>query len=186
MFRNKAFALLILLPTFSGAEEYPFDRLFTSNDERAMLDRWRDQPNVNLQSVNTETTSPLENTRTVAPDIVLSGYIIREDGKSVVWVNGKSELSPDHEQDRIRTSTPKADSESVYVSRDDVFARMKPGQVWSVNDKKVKEAYEALPVKPAIKEIEPSKEESGAADNSQGTKPGLNKDGDDSKEKVQP
>lgn len=119
------------------ADPYPFGRVFTTQEERKILDDWRRNGNVpeeNVEAAATEKTVQ----KSFLKKIELSGYMLREDGSAMVWINGKSELSSTG--DTVKTSNPNSGTLSVYHKGK--RARLKPGQAWMVEENQVKESYE--------------------------------------------
>lgn len=138
--------VLITLAVFAAstvvADPYPFGRIFTTSEERKILDHWRRTGNM-PQNEEISAAVPKTQQESALKKIELSGFILREDGSSVVWVNGKSVLSPS--KDAVKTSSPRSSGGSISVYHDGKRARLKPGQAWMVEDNTVKEVYEVTP-----------------------------------------
>ena len=133
---------LLFLPTLAQAQPaYPFDRIFTTPEERRMLDAQRrgevaDAPSGPAVEVAPETDA-----------VRFSGYVLRSDGSQNVWIDGKSNLGQEvagtasaagAEYGRLR-----AGEGSMEFRARDSRQRLKPGQVWLLNRNEVVEGYEA-------------------------------------------
>ncbi|MFT4819775.1 MAG: hypothetical protein ACI9PN_000630 [Candidatus Azotimanducaceae bacterium] len=121
-----------------SAEE--FGRLFTSPQERLLLDnKRRKQPDTPIDSVLKIEQATQNSTDVLPTQLRFSGYVKRSDGLYVVWVNGISALSgPNLPVERVRFSE---DSNKAILETNLYRARMAPGQVWSLEDNTVAEGY---------------------------------------------
>ncbi len=148
---------VFFLVQFSYADNDEFGRLFTSPAERTELDSKRKQITSDNIIIEQSTTQ----LRTEGPkdkEIELSGFVLREDGQSMVWINGKSELSDSLTKDlRLSTQTRQRD---VVVKSQGKQQRLKPGQVWDLEKNRIKESWEFVdPGTASQAEIESAKAE---------------------------
>lgn len=132
-----------------NAEEYPFGRLFTAPLERLQLDKLR-------QGIPSEAETPVPKAVVKSVDesttqLQFSGYVLRADGTSVIWVDGKSDLTRSGEEPEIGRLLPdsrKAQFKSPYGE-----ATLKPGQTWHIEQDLITDAYEPAPV---VENVEPA------------------------------
>jgi hypothetical protein len=130
-----------------------FGRLFFTPQQRQQLDRFS-QSGTNTVIDDTETNNFASNNPTPNAqqnEVRLSGVLVRGDGKHMVWINGRSELSAQKNSD-VRAGKPREGSTSVPVHTQQKTTVLKPGQVWLVNERQVREAHE---VKPTVTEVKP-------------------------------
>ncbi|MFT7685393.1 MAG: hypothetical protein ACI9FB_000736 [Candidatus Azotimanducaceae bacterium] len=161
MFNFSIVQLLLVLITLSiglpsvAAEEldenYPFGKIFTIKNQRISLDRMRLQKTKQgsesqISKILVE-EEQLSNTREVS----FSGYMTQKDGSQVFWVNGKTELG-NRAKDISIGKTSDADNFVFQVSSD--RAKLKPGQVWLLDEDKVIEKYEVKKVVVLPKDLE--------------------------------
>ena len=147
---NKVFGFYLIFSILSSTwvfadSKYPFSRLFTSSEERQWLDELREKGSVNVNAENTNvnmhSTAVNYNNRKVK----LSGVLITEGGKRVVWVDGRSELSKKFEPEKVKVVPSLFDKDKVTLKVDKKLKHLKPGQVWLVDDNNLKEGYEVKP-----------------------------------------
>ncbi len=135
-----------------------FGRLFTTVEERLALDQWAAPRDPAPPSIlDSRTGSSSEAPATAEPVAVetppperaqLSGVLLRHDGRHVVWVNGKSELSAGGLAPQIRAGLPRAGSLQVPVRAEGSVQWLKPGQVWLIGEDRVEEAYQVTALPP--------------------------------------
>lgn len=139
-----------LLCAYAGsvcAEPTLFGRIFTSDEERERLDRAR-KSGEDLQAELGPEVAKLAETK--YQRIEFSGYILDDEGKSVVWVNGKSDVSG--KPAGIITSAPRSNRDDINVIHQGKRERLKPGQAWLLDNGVVKEVYEISQPKKVTKE----------------------------------
>ena len=136
------YILLIGTSTSSNADDYPFARVFTTAEQRQALDQNREKLLSGKEMVELDTV--VVSTQNIADDkFVLSGLLIRGDGKTQVWVNGESELSENKQTyGRYRLREQALADKRVRLRYDDKYRTMKPGQVWMVDEGVVKELHQ--------------------------------------------
>lgn len=147
----KHYILILTIPflpgmTLAESSSYPFDKAFTTQEQRQILDRLRKEKQYGEgQQIESKQTSdkPKSNSFTI------SGIVIREDGRHMVWVNGKSELTQENSQSDLVVGNPTKYSKQVPLSSSEKSKSLKPGQTWIVNSNQVKEGYEFKTAKKA-------------------------------------
>lgn len=154
---SSLFLLLTLSISVNSDEVSSFGRLFTSPEQRVTLNGMREQIALDANFVNQKIAETVDATSTkTSPgktqDIQLSGYILREDGTAMIWINGRSELSGLDSRE-LKTSTPRANQSQITVRVDGQARSLKPGQVWSPTSNHVQESYLNAPK--AILKVEP-------------------------------
>ncbi len=128
-----------------------FGRLFTSPQERALLDLQRQQHGFSKPIITDISADPADTNAASMPaqpqTYRLSGILLRADGRQQVWINGK--LQPVQKQRGVssnqKNSLPSSATLRVPVKQHDQSVQLKPGQVWSPNNRKTTESY-LLPV----------------------------------------
>ncbi|MBO6557817.1 MAG: hypothetical protein JJ957_15020 [Pseudomonadales bacterium] len=134
-------AILILFSSVcAAAEDYPFGRLFTAPTERTQLDDLRKGivPESEAQVVQQPLLQSLDASTT---QIKFSGYVRRSDGSSVIWIDGKSDLTGDQEE--VGRLLP--DGNEAQFRSAEGEAKLKPGQTWHIEKGLVTDAYQAGP-----------------------------------------
>ncbi len=119
------------------AGEPPFDRVFTSRVERVQIDNARRD---GLRQGEFEPSA----LSAAAPPVKVSGLVLREDGKHMVWVDGKSELSRDEPSGNVEIDSPIVPLAQVPLRVDGKARTLRPGQVWVIESNEVKEPFEVL------------------------------------------
>lgn len=124
---------------------YPFGKLFTTPNQRSILDSQR---YLELgDGLNTPTTEP-EFMADPVNRIKLSGVFIRSDGTQMVWINGRSELSDGGVAHDVMVLPSERNKESAMLTVDRKIKTLKPGQIWVLQGNQLKEGYEYAPLPP--------------------------------------
>lgn len=118
--------LSIIYSTTLSADysENDLKKLFTDKRQRAQIDAARTG---NVSASELPKTSQIN----------VSGYVIRSDGKSVVWVNNKNTLNSSKIDDIKIHQNSIGKNKKVTISVDGKTARLKPGETWSKETGKV-------------------------------------------------
>jgi hypothetical protein len=134
-----AIGLALLAPVAALAAEPALGRLFFTPTQRAALEEAR-RNNIRGEALAAQAVAK---PKTPSPrDVVVNGLLMRDDGMSVIWVNGKA--IDNETRDGLRVS-PNASRESV-VLRDLANGRalrVKVGQRADLLNGRVQENYEA-------------------------------------------
>lgn len=131
----RRFHLLVLLtctiPAAPAAAE-TIGRLFFTPEQRATLDRLRQNPNL--------VAPPVSDTLTV------NGLVQRNDGETTVWINGVPQQMP--ATSRAKPAQPSA-AVPVTIPGSSTPARMKVGQTLDTSTGAITEKIQPAPPKPA-------------------------------------
>lgn len=143
-------------PVSSLAErkDESFNRLFTTPQQRQILDEWRAHGGLKKSHVSgtDENKADLEIEPVVDPGqpVKLSGILMRADGRNAVWLNGSLEKPTEGSAHTIRGSKLQSASVKVPLRANEPGAILKPGQVWVPDGQQVKEAYQIPQPKAAL------------------------------------
>ena len=133
------FGFFVFQIAFGDSTLYPFDKAFTTVEQRKILDTLRnEETNEKGQEIALEETDE----KPKLESFTMSGVVIREDGKYMVWVNGKSELSGKDTPTDLKVGKPSERSKKVPISTSQKSRSIKPGQTWIVSSDEIKEGYE--------------------------------------------
>ncbi len=124
----KVFLSSLLFFSFISAPYAEYDEselkdLFTTKKQRIKIDAKRFGKPV-VASVKPQVKKKIKNKK-----INVSGYMKRSDGKSVVWVNGKSTLK-NSRVGNVSIQKTGIRNNKVTVSVDGKTIKLKPGQTW--------------------------------------------------------
>ncbi len=118
------FALIFSNTLYAEYKVADLQTLFTDSKQRAEIDTLRS--GVSKQPVLRKQIKQVKQTK----KIKVSGYMIRSDGKSVVWINNKNTL----DSSKIGNIKVHHDSvgknNKVTVTVDGKRKRLKPGETW--------------------------------------------------------
>ena len=92
-------------------------KLFTDKQQREKIDALRSGKTIGKDVKKSETVS-------------VNGYVIRSDGKSVVWVNDKSTIKSSKVDDVTVYRSTVGKGKKVRVGLDGKSASLKPGETW--------------------------------------------------------
>lgn len=144
-----AFFMLISVFLASTVEAdsnaYPFSRVFTTQAERVLLDNNREKllSGQSLDDVPVSELGDISVDDNAHQEFILSGLLVRGDGKTQVWINGESELT---QSGKIHGSLGLKEhalaDKTVRLNYRDKYRTMKPGQVWLVDEGQVKELHQ--------------------------------------------
>lgn len=126
----------MLLSASATTAADPLQRLFTTPPERAALDRLREQGVDEDNSIHQaeEKTAP-------AKRLKMNGYVLRQDGRNVVWVNNHSTLKEDPSLADVTVDSGRIDKQRVPVQLPEGQVYLKPGQVYARGVGTVTESY---------------------------------------------
>lgn len=133
--------VLSLLSDAALAQSYPFDRVFTNERERRLINRLAESTPIEEQMEEVARDAPEEDI--VAPEaLTFSGVLKKRDGFAHYWVDGKSYLT----NDRNLPYLPHSESDRGASFRvDGLESTLKPGQTWFIGHGLVLEAWEPRP-----------------------------------------
>lgn len=182
MRRILPFAIAILAAAAARADDAPVGRLFFTPAERAALEDAR-RRNIRAEQLAEEAAKRPAVPRSRAVDV--TGIVLRSDGQSVAWVNGKRVEGQTGDGLRVR-HTAQPNKVLVYDPDKGRMVPVKVGQRADLTTGRVEEAYErrkreppappepaseAQPVSAAASGARPAKSEPAAApddDNAKG------------------
>lgn len=119
---------VILLGQTAGAGAEPLGRLFFSPDERAMLDRGRNQTSRSAM-ISTE-------------EITLNGIVRRSGGKTTTWINQVPQRENENPQGIAVLRSPARSSVVPLQLPSGKQVRLKPGQTYDTTQGRVREGYQ--------------------------------------------
>ncbi len=128
-------------------------RLFMTPEERAALDRLREQgsaPAV-VEAAAEELPAPAEAAAPPEqpPRITVNGFVRRPDGRSVAWVNGMSTLDGDFAAQHFAVpGTTRGERVRIATPGDLPEVDLKPGQSFEPGTKRIVDARDPPPPPP--------------------------------------
>lgn len=144
---------LLLLLALPAAADYPFDRVFTTPEERRALDAYRRDGELlpEQDAASSDGTGGAEVPET--EKVRFSGYLLRSDGRQTVWVDGQSTVSSSEvgNAGAIHGRVHRGEEALQFRARREA-RKLKPGQVWLLNEDRVMEGYELPQEAAAIEE----------------------------------
>ena len=143
----------MLASVTSFSDDLPFDKIFTTSEQRSSLDEIRAQRNIKGLSQKSDDLNTKEKViiakrpkPLAVPDkvveskkISLSGFIVRSDGKQKVWLNGK-ELNTEESLDAMVSTKGKRD---VILTSGGKKISLKVGQKWLEKNDTIIETYKS-------------------------------------------
>ena len=114
---------------YADYDEAYLQKLFTDKKQRALIDAVRSGDQIGSGA------------RQQTSKIKVSGYVIRSDGKNVVWLNNKNTLESSKVGGAIVHQSSIGKNKKVTVTVGNKTARLKPGEIWSESTGKVKDNY---------------------------------------------
>jgi hypothetical protein len=137
-------------------EDLPFGRLFTTPEQREMLDQTRRNSGSirpQLTVVDESLTGEGTSTSSAPQPIKLMGVLLRADGQNRVWVSGGSDTRENTVNNRaIMGTITQSANVKVPLRGLNNAAILKPGQVWNATKGRVEEAYQIPVPKPVVVE----------------------------------
>ena len=141
--RTVLYSLLLWVMPAQGAE---LGRLFTTPQERAMLEKSRHRPTPQVEkqpkSSKKKPRSPVEAIKT--PRVTVNGVVTRTDGTSTVWVNGMNSLDGDLDAQHIYVDPTSTRGEKVTIRlpNSPLELRLKPGETYEPSASTVIDGYQ--------------------------------------------
>ena len=150
------FFLCVVLRGEVAAADYPFQRFFTDETERAEIDRKR-AAGIDFNELEFDVPVIEEDEEFIPTRVLFGGYVKRNDGEVQYWIDGASDLSNrGGDTDVLILEADRA----ARLRRGNYRTVLKPGQVWSVEDNQVFESYNkpSLPIVADTPPTEPADE----------------------------
>ena len=143
-----------------------FDRFFTDKKTRMQLDQAREQHSF-ISPRGSAAVDQAE--ELVLPDVRLDGMIIRNDGSAKVWINSTGSIHEENLGDKVERDAHRAKDGSIRITLPSgKTVKLKPGQVYSMEAERVREAYEKIHEPPAAENpVDDQTETSDTAENAQ-------------------
>jgi hypothetical protein len=131
---QKITGLVLLLMSSHGIAEDDVENLgmlFTDSEQREKLEAVRRGTYLEEAEKNSRISN-----------VSVDGILIRNEGKNVVWINGKSTLDGvPIEGIKVNPESADRDSHKVPVTIDGKHVYVKPGQIWSEGTGQVRDNY---------------------------------------------
>lgn len=137
--------LVCCISTVNSAELSGLQTFFTTKSERQQLDQLRDSGAFNDRQPQSSSAQP-------APDVLqMQGVVIREQGKSVFFVNDENTLHTHHLSNdvEVREHLFKSDSYEVPLRVKGDRLKLRPGEQWRSSDRQVQDSYQINATDPA-------------------------------------
>ena len=119
------------------SEARSFGRLFTTTEERALLDEIRTAHDYGAPVVAASPVAP------VIPEVTINGVVVRSSGNNASWINGAGIMGAETTREGIRVEARRAGGGTVRIilpSSLDPF-ELKPGQKIDVVRGQVQDGY---------------------------------------------
>ena len=142
--RTVLYGLLLWVMSAQGAE---LGRLFTTPQERAMLEKSRHRPAPQVEKqpkrIEKKPSSAMEEIK-APPRITINGVVSRTDGTSTVWVNGMNSLEDDLDAQHIYVDPTSTQGEKVTIRLPNSprELRLKPGETYEPSASTVIDGYQ--------------------------------------------
>src|SRR5437764_3441697 len=142
--RTVLYGLLLWVMSAQGAE---LGRLFTTPQERAMLEKPRHRPTPQVEKqpkrIEKKPSSAMEEIK-APPRITINGVVSRTDGTSMVWVNGMNSLEDDLDAQHIYVdpNSTRGENVTIRLPNSPLELRLKPGETYEPSASTVIDGYQ--------------------------------------------
>lgn len=134
--------MVLSMPPGLYAADVSFDRFFTDKKTRMQLNQAREQHSFIAPRGNTSVDQPQE---LVLPDVKFDGMIIRNDGSAEVWINSTGSGHETNLGNKVEMNARRTKDGKMRITLPSgKTVRLKPGQVYSMETERVREAYEEI------------------------------------------
>ncbi len=141
---NCLFAVIMLMfciPTTNVIAD-ELGRLFTTPEERNMLEKLRHEEPMEVKPVEIFIEEPVVEEEEVKPDIggiTINGLVYRKGGKSTAWINNSNTYEGDLSNQYLRISTENIEPENVQIEIPESVTKitLKVGETYDPNADKV-------------------------------------------------
>jgi hypothetical protein len=143
--RTFLYGLLLWVMAAQSAE---LGRLFTTPQERAMLEKSRHRPTPQVEKqpkrIEKEPRGSAVEEIKAPPRITINGVVSRTDGTSTVWVNGMNSLEDDLDAQHIYVDPTSTRGEKVTIRlpNSPLELRLKPGETYEPSASTVIDGYQ--------------------------------------------
>ena len=138
---------LLALAAFAAVgQAQELGRLFTTPEEREMLEALRRQP-PKPQAEATPVVPPVVKPAPVAPNVTMNGLVRRSRGRGMVWVNGVTSLEGDLDAQGIAVDVGamRGTTLPIRIGNAPLAVGLKPGQTYDTGEAQVREVYQRVP-----------------------------------------
>lgn len=158
MLSRLSFLFIFFLSKDITANDYPFDRLFTSVAERNQLDNARFKQEIEVSQASNNQSASNKSYKDIANivnkgelvkkgnKLKLSGVVVRPDGKKSLWINGKLSsfgVQPDGAKNTFDSAVISTENTVILHSKNKQ-KRLKAGQIWISSGNQVIEGFEHI------------------------------------------
>jgi hypothetical protein len=143
---GKGPGLFALAAFATVVEAQDLGRLFTTPEEREMLEALRRQPpKPQIEAVPVVT--PTVESAPVVPNVTMNGLVRRSRGRGMVWVNGVTSLEGDLDAQGIAVDVGAMSGTTlpVRIGNAPLAVGLKPGQTYDTGEAQVREVYQTVP-----------------------------------------
>ena len=143
---GKATSLLALATFAAVVQAQDLGRLFTTPEEREMLEALRRQP-PKPQIEAAPIVTPTVESAPVVPSVTMNGLVRRSRGRGMVWVNGVTSLEGDLDAQGIAVDVGamRGTTLPVRIGNAPLAVGLKPGQTYDTGEAQVREVYQPAP-----------------------------------------
>jgi len=137
----------LALATFTAVgQAQELGRLFTTPEERQMLEALRRQP-PKPQTEAAPVITPTVESAPVVPNVTMNGLVRRSRGRGMVWVNGVTSLEGDLDAQGIAVDVGavRGTTLPVRIGNAPLAVGLKPGQTYDTGKAQVREVYQPAP-----------------------------------------
>jgi len=138
---------LFALAAFAAAgQAQDLGRLFTTPEEREMLEALRRQP-PKPQTEAAPVVTPTVKSAPVVPNVTMNGLVRRSRGRGMGWVNGVTSLEGDLDAQGIAVDVGamRGTTLPVRIGNAPLAVGLKPGQTYDTGEAQVREVYQPAP-----------------------------------------
>jgi len=143
---GKGAGLFALAAFAAVVEAQELGRLFTTPEERDMLEALRRQP-PKPQAEATPVVPPVVKPAPVPPNVTMNGLVRRSRGRGMVWVNGVTSLEGDLDAQGIAVDVGalRGTTLPVRIGNAPSAVGLKPGQTYDTGAAQIREVYQPAP-----------------------------------------
>jgi hypothetical protein len=143
---GKGAGLLALGAFATVVQAQDLGRLFTTPEEREMLEALRRQP-PKPQTEAAPVVTPTVEFAPVVPNVTMNGLVRRSRGRGMVWVNGVTSLEGDLDAQGIAVDVGalRGTTLPVRIGNAPLAVGLKPGQTYDTGEAQVREVYQPAP-----------------------------------------
>ncbi|MGQ0593888.1 MAG: hypothetical protein ACT4QB_14955 [Gammaproteobacteria bacterium] len=143
---GKGAGLFALVAFAAAGQAQDLGRLFTTPEEREMLEALRRQP-PKPQTEAAPVGPPAVEPQPPASNVTMNGLVRRSRGRGMVWVNGMTSLEGDLDAQGIEVDVGalRGTTLPVRIGNAPLAVGLKPGQTYDTEEAQVREVYHSAP-----------------------------------------